>query len=223
MKIIGVGLNKTGTKTLGKYLQVLGFRHQTYDLSAFQQYQRGELQELCQYLENFDSCEDWPWPLMYQELAVYFPEARFVLTMRKDAATWYRSLCKMAVRMGPLRDFEQPIYGYSMPHGHQAEFEAYYHQHNEAVKAYFADQPNRLLCLNWGDPDAHEQLLTFLDAPAITLPVIHTNKSEKVYDGDNLWLAHYHRIIFQTRWYTLRWYRRTRHQLGQMAKNALDM
>lgn len=115
IKIIGIGLNKTGTKTLGHYLKLWRFRQKTFDLDAFNLYRAGRIKELLEIMQQYDSFEDWPRPLMYREIDSNFPDARFVLTVCRSPEVWYRSLCKMAVRMGPLQKFEQHIYGYAMP------------------------------------------------------------------------------------------------------------
>lgn len=205
MKLIGVGLNKTGTKTLKGYCEAWGFRHRSYELEAFHRYRAGDLSFLLDEMEETDSFEDWPWPLMYREIDERFPEAKFVLTVRRDPETWYRSLCKMAVRMGPLRDFEKHIYGYAMPQGHRQEHLEIYERHNAEVKAHFADRPGKLLCISWESESAGSDLAAFVGLPEPQLKERHVNASASVYEGDRLWLAHAHRVIFQTRWYTSRW------------------
>jgi hypothetical protein len=52
MKVVGVGLNKTGTQTLARYLQDWGMRHRSYDLQAFQRYRRGEIAALLDEMAN---------------------------------------------------------------------------------------------------------------------------------------------------------------------------
>lgn len=200
MKVIGVGLNKTGTKTLMKYLKGMGLRHHSYDLECFKAYQIGNWDYLFGLMEHYDSFEDWPWPLMYKEIDQRFPDAVFILTVRKNADTWYKSLCKMAVRMGPLTDFEKHIYGYSMPHGRKQEHIDIYNRHNREVEAYFKDRPGKLLKVCWGEGDSAEEVARFLNKEVPELAQVHSNKSAPVYDGDVLWLAHYHRIVFQTQW-----------------------
>lgn len=202
MKVLGVGLNKTGTKTLGNYLKLLGLKHHTYSLDMFKAYQAGDWDTLWATIDEYDSFEDWPWPLMYQEFDKRYPDAKFILTTRKTPETWYRSLCKMAVRMGPLKDFEQHIYGYAMPHGHQKEHINIYNKHNKQVEAYFADQPDKLLKVCWGTGSSISDLAEFLALPIQEMPKkTHANQSDKVYSGDTLWKAHLHRIRYQSKWY----------------------
>ena len=218
MKVIGVGLNKTGTKTLRHHLLNWGFRHRSYELDAFHQFQDGRIQELLDSMEEFDSFEDWPWPLMYREIDKRFPDARFVLTTRRSADAWYKSLCKMAVRMGPLNDYEKHIYGYAMPHGNKKIHTDFYERHNEQVLAHFRNQPNRFLHLCWERGGSAEELASFLGLDDVDTTPQHLNAGMSVYSGDNLWLAHLNRIVFQTRWKCTRFGRRVYRRIRRPVK-----
>jgi hypothetical protein len=200
MKVIGAGLNKTGTKTLRYYLMRWGFRHRSYELPAFRQYRAGRIAELLDSMESFDSFEDWPWPLMYREIDERYPDAQFVLTMRRSPEVWYRSLCQMAVRMGPLRDYEKHIYGYAMPQGRKQQHMDFYNRHNQQVIDYFADRPGKLLQLCWDDGGDARQLASFLGLTDVDVAPRHVNPGLPVYGGDRLWLAQANRIVFQTKW-----------------------
>ncbi|MFK7992825.1 MAG: sulfotransferase [Granulosicoccus sp.] len=203
-KVVGIGLNKTATKSLALCFQTLGYRNQSYSLEAFRLYQDKNWQALFNIMDEHDSFEDWPWPLMYREIDQRYPDARFLLTVRKSPEAWYRSLCKMAVRMGPLSDFEKPIYGYAMPQAAKAEHLAFYENHNAQVRAYFADRPGKLLEICFDHDVDMTAFCQFLDEPTIELPKPHVNRSANVYAGDNIWLAHLNRIVFQTHWYSVK-------------------
>ena len=105
VKVIGIGLNKTGTKTMAHHLRTWGLRHRTYDSAtttespSFRLYESGDIDSLMEIVAAHDSCEDWPWPLLFREIDERFPDAKFVLTMRSSSDVWYRSLCNMAVRL----------------------------------------------------------------------------------------------------------------------------
>jgi hypothetical protein len=200
MKIIGIGLNKTGTKTLGFYLKQWGFQHRTFDLDAFNMYRDGRVEELLEIMQRYDSFEDWPWALIFREIDAHFSAARFVLTVRRSPEVWYRSLCKMAVRMGPLNQFEQHIYGYSMPQGHRYEHLQYYKQHNQAVAEHFRGRPSKLLKVCWETGDQPQVLVDFLGLNVTETQPQHINRSPTVYSGENIYLAHANRILFQTWW-----------------------
>ncbi len=200
MKVIGVGLNKTGTKTLRAYLRAMGFKHHTYDLPLFKEYRKGNYEAIFKVMDDYDSFEDWPWPLMYKEIDERYDDAKFILTVRKSPDTWYKSLCKMAVRMGPMSDFEKHIYGYSMPHGKKKEHIDYYNKYNQEVEEYFKDRPDKLLKICFGKGDGGKEVAKFLNRPEVQITNPHRNKSPKVYEGDDLFLAHLFRIRYQFFW-----------------------
>jgi hypothetical protein len=204
VKVIGIGLNKTGTKTLGRYLERWGFRHRTYDSSntresaSYTLYARGDVEGLLAIVAAHDSVEDWPWPLLYREIDERFPEARFVLTVRRSPEVWYRSLCNMAVRLGPLPLYEKHVYGHAMPHGDRDEDLRCYEEHNEAVAEHFRDRPGKLLTVCWETGDDAATLADFLGLEDVDTAPLHLNPSPtRVYTGDRLWRAHVSRIAYR--------------------------
>jgi len=201
MKIIGVGLNKTGTKTLRHYFTQMGLTHQTYNLEMFHLFQKGDFESLFQFMEDYDSFEDWPWPLFYKEIDQHFEDAIFILTTRKNPEIWYKSLCKMAIRRGPFNNFEKYIYGYNMPQGRKKEHIDFYNKHNQEVLDHFKDRPHKLLQICWGDGSTANEVAKFIGKSDLNLQAEHINKSRSVYSGDNLILAHIHRILYQTTWH----------------------
>ena len=189
-KLIGVGLNRTGTKTLRAFCESWGFRHLTYDSEAFEMYRSGDTVSLLDRMAGYDSFEDWPWPLVFREIDERYPDAKFVLTVRRDPETWYASLCNLAVRQGPLRQYAQHIYGYAMPQGHKAELMAFYEQHNEAVRSHFADRPDKLLEVCWEAGDDGATVAQFMGLPVPTVVKQHANRSRRVYSGDSRIIAY---------------------------------
>ncbi|MGI9245044.1 MAG: sulfotransferase [Verrucomicrobiales bacterium] len=214
-KIFGIGLNKTGTKTMAHYFRVWGFRNQSFDLQAFRDYQNGNWEKLFSLAERSDTFEDWPWPLMFRELDERFPDARFILTVRSSPEAWFQSLCKMAVRMGPLNDFEKHVYGFGMPQGRKQEHIEIYESHNRAVEEHFRDRPEKLLRICWEDGDGPEKLGQFLGLEKPGVDPVHANRSLKVYSGNNLALAHTYRVGFQTWWRAREWWRSRKNPGGK--------
>jgi|GEM_PF-1326330 len=203
-KVFGIGLNKTGTKTLARYLRDLGYVHRSYDSNStltspsYDLFAAGDTEGLLDLIASFDSCEDWPWPMLYKELDARFPNARFVLTTRANSDVWFRSLCNMAVRIGPFPLYEHAIYGCRMPQGHRDQMTKFYDTHNEQVRAYFAGRDDKLVELCWDNGDDGNALARFLGHDHQFETAHRINTSPKaIYSGDSLFIAHAHRLAYQ--------------------------
>ena len=178
-KVIGVGLNKTGTTTLAECLQVLGYRkHVSVRRDLLASYRRGEMEPIFQVVEENESFEDWPYPLMYKELFFRFGErARYVLTRRKDAQAWLESLKRHSLRTTPDKHLRLLAYGYSYPHGAEAYHLDLYERHNRQVRDFFREQKaeHLLLELCWEEGDGWEKLCGFLNEPVPSAALPHAN------------------------------------------------
>ncbi len=163
MKIFGIGLSKTGTTTLGGALRLLGYNHLLGpDWESIFYWHVGDTQGLIQRAKQYDAFEDWPWSLVYREMAEAFPEAKFILTVRKDPEAWFDSSTRFRGKLGPSSLREQ-VYGYAMPtEENKKEHIAFYTRHTENVRAFFSDQPDRLLEVCWENGDGWPQLAAFL-------------------------------------------------------------
>jgi len=176
-KVIGVGFHKTGTKTLAACLETLGFRNRSLDREAFALWRLGEVPAVLEMMEHADSFEDWPWPFLYREASERFPDARFVLTTRRDEATWLESLALHVERHGRTSfNYRRYIYGVDDPRAEPQRFLEVYRAHNAAVRAYFAERPGRLLEIRWEDGLGWEPLCRFLGQPVPDVPLPHLNR-----------------------------------------------
>lgn len=175
MKIMGIGLNKTGTKSLGSCLMYWGMKHISCNETAFDLWRKKNLRCLMEIASVYDSCEDWPWPLMYRELDHFFPKGKFILTVRLNADVWYKSLCQHALVTGPT-EYRKYVYGAYMPQGHKQRCIEVYERHNHMVRKYFKDRPGDFLEICWEKGDGWEELSCFLSLPQPDFPFPHTNK-----------------------------------------------
>ena len=182
MKIVGIGLNKTGTSTLKTCMKQWGFNHMTFDLDAFNAYRNKDFKILKQLADDHDSFENWPWALMYEQFYQWYPQAKFILTVRRDAETWFKSLSKHGKRIGPLVDYELFIYGYANPDENKADHIEYYHQHNRKVEQFFADKPEQLLKVCWEQGHGWQELSQFLKLEPAPGEFPHSNKTPSFYE-----------------------------------------
>jgi len=181
-KVFGIGLMKTGTSSLGACLDGLGYKHRTYFPKLIRQIHRGELDEVWEVADHYDSFEDHPWPELYEQLDERYPDAKFILTERRDAETWFGSLAAHAKRMGPTAE-RYILFGHgwplSDPEGHLDR----YRSHSEGVRAHFAGREDKLLVVCWETGTTAKDVAEFLghtwDAPDEQPPKLNTRAGSR--------------------------------------------
>lgn len=176
-KVFGIGLNRTGTTTLGTCMQILGYRHLSCRKSLLRKYRRGELEEVFAVIDQHESFEDWPYPLMYREFADRYPDAKFILTVRRSPEAWVESLKSHSLLTSPKGSCRRLAYGYPYPHGVEAEHIAIYERHNAEVPAFFESrgEAGRLLTLSWEAGDGWAELCDFLGEAVPDTPFPRSN------------------------------------------------
>lgn len=171
MKIFGVGWPKTGTTTLQRCFEILGYSYYGYKPSLVGK------PELAMFIaRRFETFKDWPWSLYYKELDERYPGSKFVLTTR-ETESWLLSYRNWVTRHQPtsaMKDVRKKVYGSASPTEEQAIER--YERHNFEVKEYFSDRPGDLLVVDWEQGDGWEQLCTFLDKPVPNMGFPHANK-----------------------------------------------
>ena len=187
MKIFGIGMMKTGTSTLSACLTELGYHHAPYTPKLLRQIKQNDYAQVPLHIAQYDSFDDHPWPSVYPWLDENYPDSKFILTTRKDSETWYRSISQHAKRRGPTIE-RKLVYGYAMPQWDKASHIAQYEAHNEAVQAYFADWPDKLLVLCWENGDGWGELCRFLGHEVAKRPLPHANASRGRSINGRRWL-----------------------------------
>ncbi|HNX69324.1 MAG TPA: sulfotransferase [Candidatus Omnitrophota bacterium] len=186
MKIFGIGLNKTGTKTLARCLRTLGYRHTSgSEVHLEEVVAHDSWTNLFTTIDRYDSFDDIPYFLIYEKLDRHFPGSKFILTLRKDPATWLTSFQKHCERHRLKNDGSRVstgqnrllAYGYRFLEGHEEAFLEIYRKHEENVKTYFAKKPRNLLTVCWENGDGWEKLCAFLEKPVPAQPFPWENKA----------------------------------------------
>ncbi|MEE2691200.1 MAG: sulfotransferase [Pseudomonadota bacterium] len=177
-KIFGIGLNKTGTSSLGAAGGLLGLRCKTWDRRLFQNaIVDGERELLWETIDRYDVFEDFPYPLLYEEIDARYPGSAFILTRRSDPQAWLRSLKAHAMRARPSSRTHKIVYGFQYPHGREQAFLDFYERHNEKARRYFAARPADFLEIAWEEEKDWRRLCGFLGAAAPDAPLPRANAS----------------------------------------------
>lgn len=180
MKVFGIGMQRTGTTSLARALNMLGVRTLQFPTPLFRDLDHPVGRE-------FDGFTDNPIPLLYEELDAKFPRSRFVYTIR-DEGEWLESArwlfsdgakkfdWQHERHRDVIRDMHLRLYGTTT--FDEARFLAAYREHDRGVREYFANRPNALLTLDVTRGDGFEKLCPFLGKPIPDEPFPEQNKSE---------------------------------------------
>lgn len=183
--VFGLGLSRTGTRSLTAALHVLGVDtiHYPIDEDSFRAVATGKLD--FSLLRAFDGVTDITVSPYFAQLDEKYPDAKFVLTVR-DEETWLPSCANhwrgrdafetptsegREIHMRIRRLLRASTYGiYDFE---PKRFRAVYRAHVAAVRQHFAGRPDKLLELNVVAGDGWEPLCQFLERPLPDQPFPH--------------------------------------------------
>ena len=182
-KVFVIGLNKTGTTSLGNALRILGYRTLGWgdfiSRKLFHDWYSGNLQPLIQCSTKYDAFEDLPWPFAYEEMTTIYPDAKFILTVRENEETWWQSIARHTEKRVWIG--HKLIYGSYFATNDKATYIELYLSHRQRVHEFFKNQPERLLEVNIDDESANwDKLCEFLGCstvPKSAFPKSNTKNS----------------------------------------------
>jgi Sulfotransferase domain len=189
-KVFCLGFHKTGTTSLEILLQDMGYQvaspYKNWDAALTEKLEKSDLSELQRLTELFDAFQDAPWFLFYKAFDQWYPNSKFILTIRDSHSWWISFLNYFKNEYKPLFKY---IYGYDNPVGHEKVFVERFEEHKRKVLEYFKDRPNDLLVVDVSDDAALQKLSTFLEKPtsysqmphanaALRLSVVHRKSSQ---------------------------------------------
>ncbi len=100
IKVVGAGFGRTGTLSLKKALEQLGFEkcyhmvevgHHPEHKQRWAEAHRGINIDWDQLFEGYQASVDWPSCNLWREQAAYFPDSKILLSLR-DPDSWYDSV-----------------------------------------------------------------------------------------------------------------------------------
>jgi sulfotransferase family protein len=178
-KVFCLGLQKTGTSSLGMALERLGYNVVGYNpfrhLAKKDDLTWQDIEKIAlKVASNADAVQDTPWPTLFQQLDVAFPGSCFIHVIRNRDA-WIKSA---------VNDFQsfpneihRLIYGSAYPEGNEVEWLARYDQHNKDVSDYFAERPEDFLQLNLDEFQVNwENVCPFLGETVPDMAWPHANQ-----------------------------------------------
>lgn len=195
MEVIGVGMGRTGTTSIQRALEELGYRAYNFEsimredhFDAWRRLAEGiEDPDWSTLFRGYDASISWPACFFYEELMEAYPGAKFILTTR-DPERWAESVARVskiiatvrkarfiprARRMAALMDaLIVPVLG-SMPVEKERAIPAF-ERHNAAVEAYIP--PEKLLV--YEVKDGWDPLCGFLGKPIPDVPFPYENQGD---------------------------------------------
>jgi hypothetical protein len=188
-KIFGIGLSKTGTTSLNKALELLGYTswHDPRELLGFDEDMNLRLSG---FTMTQDALTDTTPARFFRELDSRYPNSKFILTTR-DVESWLKS-CKnfWKINFNSIEDRSTialtdklHIDLYNSAKFNKSKFKKGYMDHTQNVLAHFKDRKNNLLVLNISDGDGWDKLCPFLNKPIPSTPFPNENKRDKTFTG----------------------------------------
>ena len=189
LEIIGAGFGRTGTESMKRALEILGYGpcyhmhevmpHKERYASWISLYNGGPIPDWDKIFSGYRATVDWPAAHFWRELADCYPVAKIILTVR-SSESWYASMENTILPI--MRDPDETRLGRAIGlrifGGQMREREAIievYERHTAEVQAAFG--PDRLLTYELAS--GWEPLCRFLDVPVPASPFPRGNDADQ--------------------------------------------
>ena len=162
-KLFGIGLSRTGAKSLHEALEILGYR--SLFVTTYEELERG--------LPSFDAFTHTPLAAVYKDLDRRFPNSKFILTTREQSS-WLAScqerigVSEAAGMPDDVRETQMRVYGIG---GFDRDtFRRAYDRHMADAAEHFGGRPGCLLTMDVCAGEGWEKLCPFLGRPIPSEP-----------------------------------------------------
>lgn len=108
LKVIGAGFGRTGTESMKRALEILGFGpcYHMYEVLPHEDrvalWRKITAEEIKpdwnEVFADYNATVDWPGAFYWRELAAHYPEAKILLTVR-SSDSWYASMDKTILKI----------------------------------------------------------------------------------------------------------------------------
>ena len=182
-KIFEIGIYKTGTSSLGKAYEILGFRHMGWNANAYDIFiKSNNYEDLYKIIDNYDAFEDGPWhDCDYKLLDLRFPNSKYII-LERDDESWIKSVENHSSPLYNSNNIEDKYLEYGWLYDKELQKEkmiSYKRKKYDEIKEYFKYRPNDLLIMNI--KEGWDRLCFFLnkDKPIIEFPILNISKTIK--------------------------------------------
>ena len=187
VKYFCIGRNKTGTTSLKKAFENLGFivgDQRAAELLTDRHYFNNDFEEIVKYCKSAQVFQDVPfsYPNTLKHVDSAYPGSKFILSVRDDAEQWYQSLTAFHSELlgngeiptvEALREaaYVKPGFMYNTVRIHGTTDEdpynkekmiTHYNRYNQSVIEYFSDRPEDLLLINLADEAGYQRFVEFI-------------------------------------------------------------
>lgn len=206
-KIFVIGFNKTGTTTLKKTLSDFGYICGNQRSAEFlmRDVFNDHYETLKKYCNTAEAFQDVPFsnPEIFKLIDKWFPNSKFILTVRDDDAQWYNSLInfhsKLWGKNGVLpneSDLKNAFYVYKgfplemLKHKYgdqlynELRYKEIYNKHIVDVKNHFKGRDDKLLIINVSVKEDYLRLCHFLSQKPTRSSFIWKNKTIDILDNE---------------------------------------
>ncbi len=173
MKVFVLGESRTGTTSVHEYLLRSGLKSVHYFVpqsgvaEPIHKHRAANWPKVKNFIENsgYDAFSDYPTRLFHRELTGSFPDAFYILTVRRDFTKWRKSMS--AILGEEVEDFDL--------------LQAYYLCYNEEIRSNCTDLRLRFLELIIEDaPDYNAQILSDFLGRDYHGPLLRLNTAEEL-------------------------------------------
>lgn len=185
--VVCCGLPKTGTKSIIKALNILGYKAYHYPQTPYKKLngydERRDVFNLI-VKRNINAIAENAAIIKWRKLYKKYPNSKFILTIR-DLKSWLESCKHQLEKKHPLSHkwvneyvikVRQKTYGSET--FNKRKLIKQYKKHNKSVKKFFKNKKHQFLLMNIIKGDGWEKLCTFLNKPIPKQEFPHKNKRD---------------------------------------------
>lgn len=177
-KVIIIGMQRTGTTSLGEALLILGYSVLGTPIGLSESLLNNDFNPALEMAKPFDALQDLPWLFLFKELDEKYPGSKFILTNREENK-WIQSMLDHFSNSNT--SMRKWAYGEGTPKGNETLYMDKYRMHYAEARNYFKNRSEDLLEMDLASGDKWSILCEFLNVPIPNRNFPHSNKSIQNY------------------------------------------